>query len=119
MPSGERPLGEMNRANETNELLNTTNLCSELETRSWNDPRTNTRSYVNASTLGILYSPVMILQPSDIYFRTFGANATTLLGFNQSIVDTPISPTNIFNKKTEDYQKVLSQLNLIVQFRVI
>jgi len=80
---------------ETNELLNTTNLCAELETRLWNDPRTNTRSYVNASTLGIPYSPVMILQPSDIYFRTFGANATTLLGFNQSIVDTPISPTGI------------------------
>jgi len=80
---------------ETNELLNTTNLCAELETRAWNDPRTNTRSYVNASTLGIPYSPVMILQPSDIYFRTFGANATTLLGFNQSIVDTPISPTGI------------------------
>ena len=80
---------------ETNELLNTTNLCAELETRAWNDPRTNTRSYVNASTLGIPYSPVMILQPSDIYFRTFGANATTILGFNQSIVDTPISSSGI------------------------
>ena len=69
--------------------------CYELEQRSWNkiaspdDAPTYTYIGLNASG-GVDYDPVLVLQPSDVYSESPGANARQLLGFNNAIVDTSI-----------------------------
>lgn len=77
---------------ETLEALGTTYRCAELETRTWNNPDTNTRTYktLNGSG-GVNYQHVIIPEQSEIYKPTFGANARQLLGFNRNVVDVPNS----------------------------
>lgn len=77
---------------ETLEVLGTTYRCAELETRTWNNPATNTRTYktLNGSG-GVNYQNVIIPEQSEIYKPTFGANARQLLGFNRNVVDVPNS----------------------------
>ena len=86
---------------ETMELLGVDRLCRKLEARA------AIRTYsgvdydiveVNASD-GIVYDPVFILQASDIYKLTPGANAGPILGFNGAIIDTPNNTVNL-NQKT-------------------
>jgi len=68
--------------------------CAKLETNQ--NIRSNTGGnpaydYIglNASG-GVDYDPVLILEPSNVYTDSFGANARQLLGFNNAIVDTSI-----------------------------
>ena len=81
---------------ETMELLGTDNLCRNLEARSIlrQDGVDYTQVQVNASD-GILYDQVLILQQSDIYKFTPGANAGPILGFNGAIIDTPNTIVNL------------------------
>ena len=81
---------------ETMELLGTDSLCRNLEARSIlrQDGVAYTQVGVNASD-GILYDQVLILQQSDIYKFTPGANAGSILGFNGAIIDTPNTIVNL------------------------
>jgi hypothetical protein len=85
---------------ETMELLGTDNLCRKLEARSILQTAGSayTQVEVNASD-GIVYDPVFILQQSDIYKVTPGANSGPILGFNGAVIDTPTNTTNL-NQKT-------------------
>lgn len=85
---------------ETMELLGTDRLCRKLEARDI--LQTAGAAYaqveVNASD-GIIYDPVFILQQSDVYKVTPGANSGPILGFNGAVIDTPTNTTNL-NQKT-------------------
>ena len=85
---------------ETMELLGTDHLCRNLEARSilQTAGAAYTQVEVNASD-GIIYDPVFILQQSDVYKVTPGANAGPILGFNGGVIDTPTNTTNL-NEKT-------------------
>ena len=80
---------------ETLESLNRTGWCFDVEKRTWNTPSTNTRTYkeLNASG-GVNNNFTMILEESSIYKTSRGANARQILGFNQSVLDTPNSGAN-------------------------
>ena len=83
---------------ETMELLGTDNLCRNLEARSIlrQDGVAYTQVGVNASD-GIVYDHVLILQQSDVYKFTPGANAGPILGFNGTVIDTPTTVVNLNN----------------------
>lgn len=71
--------------------------CRQLETgRLWSDPGDSGNNYVqkglNASG-GVSLNHVLILEKSDVYTPTFGANSKSILGFNNSIIDAPNSIT--------------------------
>jgi hypothetical protein len=86
---------------ETMELTNNLGLCKEVESRKiieTTDATAYTQVEVNASD-GIVYDNVFILQQSDIYKETPGANAGPILGFNSAIVDTPTTIVDL-NKKS-------------------
>lgn len=91
---------------ETMEQLNKTDWCFDVEQRTWNDPTTNDRTYktTNASG-GVNASFVMILNESNLYSPSDGANARQPLGFNQSVVDTPNSGEDT---NTNIYQSTIS-----------
>ncbi len=81
---------------ETMELLGTDHLCRNLEARSI--LRQDGVPYIQVNTNasdGILYDQVLILQQSDIYKFTPGANAGLILGFNGAIIDTPNTIVNL------------------------
>tara|TARA_R110000868_G_scaffold75690_2_gene218258 strand:- start:5860 stop:7737 length:1878 start_codon:yes stop_codon:yes gene_type:complete len=64
-----------------------------VEERTWNQPSNGT-AYAQIATgvapnNGVDYSFVYILEESDIYAPTFGANARQLLGFNSALLQTP------------------------------
>ena len=87
---------------ETMELENSLRLCRELESRAILRPD----SIVDYEQLGVNgsdgvydYDHVFILQNSEIYNVTPGANAGPILGFNGAIVDTPNTIVNL-NQKT-------------------
>jgi hypothetical protein len=86
---------------ESMELLGTDRLCEKLEARdvirTYSDV-SYTQVGVNASD-GIIYDPVFILQESDIYKVTPGANSGPILGFNGAVIDTPNNTVNL-NQKT-------------------
>jgi hypothetical protein len=103
---------------ETMELIGKDSLCRNLEARSIlrQDGVAYTQVGVNASD-GIVYDNVLILQQSDIYKFTPGANAAQILGFNGAIVDTPTTVVNL-NQKT--YQSnfapsLVSSLSMFVR----
>jgi len=83
---------------ETMELLGTDNLCRNLEARSIlrQDGVAYTQVQVNASD-GIVYDHVLIMQQSDVYKFTPGANAGPILGFNGTVIDTPTTVVNLNN----------------------
>ena len=87
---------------ETMELLGADRLCRKVEARTILDTEGATYAQVglNASS-GLLYDNVLILQESEIYKVTAGANAGPLLGFKGSIIDTPSTIVNL-NKKSYD-----------------
>ena len=65
--------------------------CYELERRSWNLPLAGVApTYIykglNASN-GVDYDNVLVMDVSNVYSPSFGANANPLLGFNTAIVD--------------------------------
>ena len=83
---------------ETLELTSAgTRRCQELETtRLWSDPADSGNDYeqkgVNGSG-GTNLQHILILEQSDLYTPTFGANARQVLGFSNAILDAPNSIT--------------------------
>ena len=104
---------------ETMELIDNLRLCEEVEKRKIlqiTDATPYTQVQVNASD-GIVYDHVLILQQSDIYKFTPGANAGPILGFNGGIIDTP---TNTVNLNQKSYQSnftpsLVSSLSMFVR----
>jgi len=82
---------------ETLELLTPgTYRCQELETtRIWSDPNVDggyVQKGLNASG-GTNLKHVLILEQSSLYAPTYGANARQIMGFSNSILDSPNSIT--------------------------
>tara|TARA_R100000657_G_C4681034_1_gene129644 strand:- start:937 stop:2799 length:1863 start_codon:yes stop_codon:yes gene_type:complete len=71
--------------------------CQELETtRKWSDPADSSNDYVQKSknaSGGTNLNHVLVLEQSNLYEPTFGANARELFGFTNSILDAPNSIT--------------------------
>lgn len=66
--------------------------CYEMEMRNWNDPSVSSHSYVGLNgSGGVGFNNIMILDQSELYTPTRGANGRQILGFNQSIVSEPNS----------------------------
>jgi hypothetical protein len=67
--------------------------CQELETRFWNKYGVDNLYVVLKSngSGGVDYSPVMILQESEVYTPSHGANAMMPFGFNETVVQEPTS----------------------------
>lgn len=81
--------------------------CFELERRSWNLPLSGTApdyTYkgLNASNC-VDYDNVLIMDVSNIYTPSFGANAGPLLGFNTAIVDEYASETGALKVFESDF----------------
>jgi len=77
---------------ETMEAIGKVAKCQELETRFWNRVGDNVYEILKSNASGgVDYSPVMILQESQIYTPSFGANAMIPFGFNESVVQQPTS----------------------------
>lgn len=90
MPTEENP----NSAGwwELQEFLGNWFRCQDLESRYWNHPATNTRTYSELNLSGGAQGNfVLILENSEIYKPTKGANGRSILGFNHSVIDTPNS----------------------------
>ena len=72
------------------EYLGTWHRCQDLEMRDWNDPGTNQSVYSELNLSGGAQGNfVMVLEQSEIYRPTFGANGRAILGFGNTIIDTP------------------------------
>ena len=78
--------------------------CAELERRAVIKGGTGqnpTYTYIEMNgSNAVNYDPVLILDPSEVYTGTSGANGRQLLGFNNAIVDQTVSETGslkIFN----------------------
>ena len=103
---------------ETMELEGTDNLCRNLESRAILQTDDTTATYeqveVNASD-GIIYDNVFILQESEVYEISSGANARLLLGFNRGIVDTPSDTINL-NQKVFESDTIPSLTNSLSMF---
>lgn len=54
------------------------------------------------------YDPVLILEPSEVYTGTSGANARQLLGFNNAIVDNYVSETGSLKIMNSDFAPSLT-----------
>ena len=72
-----------------------TSWALSVEERTWNQPTEGT-AYAqiptgSAPNNGVNYSFVYILEPSDVYKPSYGANARQLLGFNNAILQSPNS----------------------------
>ncbi len=77
---------------ETLELLGRTTWCRDVEARKVLQPtniETCDQGGLNASGFNGSLSNVLIVDPSDIYKPTFGANAKDILGFSSAVIDTP------------------------------
>ena len=77
---------------ETLELLGRTTWCRDVESRDVLVPSataTCDQGGLNASGFNSSLSNVMIVDPSEIYKPSFGANAKDILGFNSAVIDTP------------------------------
>lgn len=76
---------------EAMEHIGSTNECFEVESRSWGINQTmNSRDYVQLdvnSSGGVDYEHVMIVQKSNLFTGTGGANARRLLGFERGVID--------------------------------
>lgn len=77
---------------ENQELLGFERFCSQLEQRPWNVLQTMEGTdyaikATNASGTGVAYNHVLILNESDVYRSTPGANAKLTLGHNHSVVE--------------------------------
>ena len=92
--------------------------CQDLERREWNDPGTNERIYseLNGSG-GAQGNFVLILEKSEIYKPTFGANGRAILGFNHSVIDTPNggSGTNSIFFESTNVPSLTSSLAMFVR----
>ncbi len=77
---------------ETLELLGRTNWCLNVESRKvlqTTNIETVDQGGLNASGFNSSLSNVLIVDQSDIYKPSFGANAQDILGFNSAVIDTP------------------------------
>lgn len=86
--------------------------CAELERRSViaggsGDPPTYTYIEMNSSN-AVDYDPVLILDPSEVYTGTPGANGRQLLGFSNAIVDTAVSETGSLKIFQSDFAPSLT-----------
>lgn len=83
---------------ENNKILGLDETSRLVDLRYMNGDQTSaavgTYSYLSTSGTGINASAVLVLGESNLYEPSSGANATELLGFSRSIVDTPIVPAD-------------------------
>jgi len=103
---------------ELQEWLGKTWRCRDLESRTWNDPATNTRQYKELNSAGgIDANFVMILEESEIYKQTARANAKHIFGFTNSIVDTPNSGagTNSITYESSVVPELTSSMAMFVR----
>lgn len=88
---------------ETMELLGSTRWCKIVESRPILDISNTDVLYtqvgVNGSGRIVDLNNVMILEQSEIYQKSIGANAKEILGFNSAVIDTPntTSPTTFLS----------------------
>jgi hypothetical protein len=97
---------------ETMELNGKDDWCESVEKRVFNQTADST-AYVQSTTNasgGVNLDHVLILQKSDIYTPSDGANARDLLGFNRDIVDTP-TYTPVGSQVIFESEKVPSLIN--------
>lgn len=105
---------------ETMELTDNLQLCRSVESRAILQTEDTDASYeqvqVNASD-GIIYDNVFILQESEIYEISSGANARNILGFNGAIIDTPSDTINLNQKIYESNfaPSLVSSLSMFVR----
>jgi hypothetical protein len=102
---------------ENTELLKRTqSYCFEVEKRKFNQPADGT-AYVQDNTNasgGVAGNHVLIMEQSDIYKPSFGANVKELLGFNRGVVDTAVQ--TIGSKVTFESVEAPSQINSMSLF---
>jgi hypothetical protein len=101
---------------ETMELEKSTRLCEEVESRDVLQTLGGdyTQVGVNGSD-GLVYDNVLILQESEIYDATPGANCREVLGFSGAIIDTPNTIVDL-NQKTYQSNTVPSLTNSLSMF---
>jgi len=105
---------------ETMELTNNLQLCRSVESRAILQTEDTVATYeqvqVNASD-GIVYDNVFILQESEVYEISTGANARNLLGFNGAVIDTPSDTINLNQKIYESNfaPSLVSSLSMFVR----
>ena len=84
---------------ETMELLGTERLCRDVETRDVlipADATVYTQETTNASGYFNTLSNVLIMNETDVYSPSHGANAGNILGFNSTIVSQPTTADGVF-----------------------
>jgi hypothetical protein len=84
---------------ETMELMGTERLCRDVELRDVINPNVATsyaQQTINASGYFNTLDNVLIMNESDVYSPSHGANAGNLLGFNSTIVSQPSSGAGVF-----------------------
>jgi hypothetical protein len=94
------------------------NYCYEMEMRSWNDPGVSTHQYVGLQgSGGVNFDNIMILEESEIYTPSRGANGKAILGFNNSIVSEPNSGagTNSVIFESDTVPNLVSSMAMFVR----
>jgi hypothetical protein len=84
---------------ETMELLGTERLCEEVEARAvlkLGDVTAYSQQTTNASGYFDTLTNVLIMNQSDVYAPSDGANAGNILGFNSTILSQPTSAAGVF-----------------------
>jgi len=84
---------------ETMELLGTERLCEEVEARAvlkLGDATTYSQQTTNASGYFDTLTNVLIMNQSDVYAPSDGANGGNILGFNSTILSQPTSAAGVF-----------------------
>tara|TARA_R110000796_G_scaffold5462_1_gene20377 strand:- start:1022 stop:2938 length:1917 start_codon:yes stop_codon:yes gene_type:complete len=77
---------------ETLELLGRSGWCRNVEARPVLQPLNSAvvdQGGINASGFNVSLSNVLIVDKSDIYAPSFGANAKDILGFSSAVIDSP------------------------------
>ncbi len=109
---------------ETMELTDNLRLCARVESRPVIQSKVAGKAYlqvgIDNAAFGVEYDNVLILQQSDLYPETAGANARDILGFRSAIIDTPNTVGNGSgaNRKTyeSDYSpSLVSSLSMFVR----
>ncbi len=103
---------------ELQEWLGKTWRCRDVESRTWNDPATNTRDYKELNSAGGVDAQfVMILEESEVYKQTARSNAKHIFGFTNSVVDTPNSGagTNTIVYESSTIPELTSSMAMFVR----
>ena len=93
------------------------NTCYNVESRDWNDVNVDvayTQVNTNASG-GVDYSHTLVLEQSDVYTPSHGANAKDLLGFNRSVVDTFTATGSQAVFESDEKPSLLNNMSLFLR----